>query len=164
MRAYRRLQKAANDRQGAPVTRAAGAFWLGRPPDLPAAAENRILRVGRWQGLESARNESGSLRLKLPLPRSLRRNPPARSMEGRAPIIMVLRRACSAISQLFELDRLVFSVFVDRRSPDLVRSLVFRAAKTELGSKTQVEIARVLQDVDELLGIELRSGTPKPLD
>jgi hypothetical protein len=72
--------------------------------------------------------------------------------------------ACSAISQLFELDRLVFSVFVDRRSPDLVRSLVFGAAKTELGSKTQVEIARILQDVDELLGIELRSGTPKPLD
>jgi hypothetical protein len=71
---------------------------------------------------------------------------------------MVLRRAGPAISQLFEFDRLVFSVFVDRRSPDLVRSLVFGAAKTELGSKAQVEIARVLQDVDERLGIELRSS------
>src|SRR5216683_3722514 len=86
------------------------------------------------------------------------------SIEGRPPTIMALRRACSLISQLFEFDRLVFSVFVDRRSPDLVRSLVFGAAKTELGSKTQVEIARVLQDVDELLGIELRSSALEPLD
>src|SRR3984893_7079209 len=86
------------------------------------------------------------------------------SIEGRPPIIMVLGRACSAISQLFEFDRLVFSVFVDRRSPDFVRRLVFRAAKTEIGAKTQVEIARVLQDVDQLLGIELRSGTLQPLD
>ncbi len=77
---------------------------------------------------------------------------------------MVLRRARSAISPLFEFDRLVFSVFVDSRSPDLVRSLVFGATKTELGSKTQVEIARVLQDVDELLGIELRSSALEPLD
>ena len=61
-------------------------------------------------------------------------------------------------------EGLVLAVIIKRRSPDLVRSLVFGAAKTEIGSKTQVEIARVLQDVDELFGIELRSGTFKPLD
>src|SRR6266576_883939 len=66
--------------------------------------------------------------------------------------------------KLFKFDGLELAVIVKRRSPDLVRSLVFSAAKTEIGSKTQVEIARILQDVDELLGIELRSRTFKPLD
>src|SRR5713101_3764245 len=65
---------------------------------------------------------------------------------------------------LFEFQGLVLAVIVKRRPPDLVRCLVFSAAKTEIGSKTQVEIARVLQDVDKLLGIELRSGTFNPLD
>src|SRR6266850_4874728 len=65
---------------------------------------------------------------------------------------------------LFEFQGLVLAVIVKRRSPDLVRCLVFSATKTEIGSKTQVEIARVLQDVDKLLGIELRSSTFKPLD
>src|SRR6266849_7906909 len=64
----------------------------------------------------------------------------------------------------FKFDGLVLPVFVDRRSPDLVRSLVFGAAETEIGAKTQVESARVLQGVDQLLGIELRSGTLQPLD
>src|SRR5229473_5890737 len=64
----------------------------------------------------------------------------------------------------FKLDGLVLPVFVDRRSPDLVRSLVFGAAETEIGAKTQIEIARVLQGVDQLLGIELRPGTLQPLD
>src|SRR6266851_10370636 len=64
----------------------------------------------------------------------------------------------------FKFDGLVFPVFVNRRSPDLVRSLVFGAAKTETGAKTQVEGARVLQGVDQLLGIELRSDTLQPLD
>ena len=41
---------------------------------------------------------------------------------------------------------------------------MFSAAKTEIGAKAQVEIARVLQHVDELLGIELWSSTFKPLD
>jgi len=52
---------------------------------------------------------------------------------------------------LFELDCLVLSAFIKRRAPYLVRSLVFAAAEVERGSKAQVEIARVLQDVDELL-------------
>ena len=59
---------------------------------------------------------------------------------------------------LFKLDGLVLPVVIKRRSPDLVRCLVFGAAKTEIGSKTQVEIARILEDVDKLLGIELRSS------
>src|SRR3981189_3406108 len=70
----------------------------------------------------------------------------------------------SNIPLLFKFYGLVLPVIIKRRSPNLVRSLVFSAAKTEIGSKTQVEIACVLQDVDELLGIELRSGTFKPLD
>src|SRR5450755_4774531 len=64
----------------------------------------------------------------------------------------------------FKFDGLILPVFVDRRSPDLVRSLVFGAAKTEIGAKTQVEIARVLQGVDQLLGIELGARTLQPLD
>jgi len=62
-------------------------------------------------------------------------------------------------SWLFEFDCLVLPGFIKRRSPDLVRGLVLSAAKTELGSKAEVEIAHVLQDVDELLGIELLSST-----
>src|SRR5882762_9996623 len=73
-----------------------------------------------------------------------------------------LRCALAPIS--FELDCLVLSGFIKRRSPDLVRSLVFGAAKTELGSKAQVEIAHILQDVDEPFGIELWSGTFECLD
>src|ERR1700738_490258 len=64
----------------------------------------------------------------------------------------------------FKFDGLVLPVVVDRRSPDLVRGLVFGAAKPEIGAKTQVESARVLQGVDQLLGIELRSDTLQPLD
>src|ERR1700704_6699483 len=64
----------------------------------------------------------------------------------------------------FKFDRLVLAAFIERRSPDLVRSLVFSAAETELGSKTQIELAGILQDVDELLGIELRSATFECLD
>jgi hypothetical protein len=65
---------------------------------------------------------------------------------------------------LFELDCLVLPAFVKRRAPYLVRSLVFTAAEVERGSKAQVEIAGVLQDVDELLGIELRPSPLKRLD
>src|SRR5450631_2114045 len=63
-----------------------------------------------------------------------------------------------------QFDGLEFPAFIQRRSPDLVRRLVFGAAKTERDSKTQIEIAHVLQDVDELLGIELRSRTLERLD
>src|SRR6267378_858512 len=59
----------------------------------------------------------------------------------------------------FKFDRLVLAAFIERRSPDLVRSLVVSAAETELGSKTPIELAGILQDVVELLGIELRSAT-----
>ena len=41
---------------------------------------------------------------------------------------------------------------------------MFSAAKTERCSKPQVEIAHTFQGVDELFGIELRSGTFKSLD
>lgn len=59
----------------------------------------------------------------------------------------------------FKFDRLIRSGFIKRRSPNLVRSLVFPADKTERGSKSQVKIVGILQDVDELFGIELRSGS-----
>src|SRR3981081_702910 len=65
---------------------------------------------------------------------------------------------------LFKLDRLVPAVVINRPSPYFVRGLVFGAAITESGSKTHVEIAHSLQDVDELLGIELRYSTFKSLD
>src|SRR3981081_2607600 len=65
---------------------------------------------------------------------------------------------------LLELECLVLAGLIKRRSPDLVRGLVFSAAKAELSSKTQIEIAGLLPDVDELLGIELRSDTLKRLD
>src|SRR6266849_8157508 len=64
----------------------------------------------------------------------------------------------------FKFDGLVLAAFIERRSPDLVRSLVFSAAETELGSKTQIELPGILQDADELLGIELRSATLECLD
>src|SRR5882757_8086438 len=67
-------------------------------------------------------------------------------------------------TMLFELDCLVLPAFIKRRAPYLVRSLVFAAAEVERGSKAQVEIARVLQDVDELLGIELRPSPLQRLD
>src|SRR5712671_4693947 len=65
---------------------------------------------------------------------------------------------------LFKFNGLVLSVFINRRSPDLVRSLVFGAAKIKWDSKAQIEIAHVLQDVDELLGIELRPRALERLD
>ena len=72
--------------------------------------------------------------------------------------------AMAQISRLFEFDCLVLPGFIKRRSPNLVRGLVLSTAKTKRGSKAQVEIAHVLQDVDQLLGIELRSSTFKRLD
>src|ERR1700692_3971091 len=44
-----------------------------------------------------------------------------------------------AAKRSFEFDRLVFSGFVERRSPDLVRSLVLAAAETERHAKTKIE-------------------------
>jgi hypothetical protein len=41
------------------------------------------------------------------------------------------RLARAMAPMLFEFDRLVFSGFVKRRSPDFVRSLMFTAAETE---------------------------------
>src|SRR5476649_2820669 len=63
-----------------------------------------------------------------------------------------------------QFDGLEFPAFIQRRSPDLVRSLMFGAAKTKRDSKARIEIAHVLQDVDELLGIELRPGTLERMD
>src|SRR3984893_6975838 len=64
----------------------------------------------------------------------------------------------------FKFNGLVLPVFIDRRSPDLVRSLVFGAAKTKRDSKAHIEIMHVLQDVDEFFGIELRPRALERLD
>jgi MHS family proline/betaine transporter-like MFS transporter len=80
------------------------------------------------------------------------RRPPERSPRSRGRTIS------------FELDRLVLSGFVKRGSPDLVRRLVFAAAKTESGSKTEVHVAGIFQDVDQLLGVELRPDGLQRLD
>src|SRR5437667_8488084 len=71
------------------------------------------------------------------------------------------RTPCLATTEgakLFKLDGLVLSILIKRRTPDLVRSLMFGAAKVERRSKTQIQVAHALQRVDELLGVERRSG------
>src|SRR5260370_38754509 len=67
-------------------------------------------------------------------------------------------RAATALTSatasiLFKFDGLVLAGFIQRRAPDLVRSLVFGAANTELGSKAKVGVRHILQDVAELLGM-----------
>src|SRR5216684_64362 len=69
-----------------------------------------------------------------------------------------------AATRSFKFDRLVFSGFVERRSPDLVRSLVLAAAETERYAKTKIEIAGVLQNIDEPLGVDLRAAAPQRVD
>src|ERR1700676_3791684 len=64
----------------------------------------------------------------------------------------------------FKFDRLVFSGFVERRSPDLVRSLVLAATETERYAKTKIEIVGVLQNVDEPLGVDLRAAALQRVD
>src|SRR6185369_11464893 len=64
----------------------------------------------------------------------------------------------------FEIDRLEAPGFVERRAPDLVRSLVIGAGKGERYPEAEVEIARALQRIDELLGIELRAGALQRVD
>src|SRR6266853_6795323 len=69
-----------------------------------------------------------------------------------------------AAKRSFKFDRLVFSGFVERRSPDLVRSLVLAAAETERYAKTKIEIVGVLQNVDEPLGVDLRAAALQRVD
>src|SRR6266550_8053088 len=78
-----------------------------------------------------------------------RRAPPRR--EGAA------NAESGAPRSLFELKGLVFALVVDGRAPDLVRGLVFGAAVAEGSPETHIEIARVLQRVDQLLSLELRA-------
>jgi hypothetical protein len=68
------------------------------------------------------------------------------------------RPADQAMRSIVEFDRLVLPVFIKRRSPDLVRRLVFGTAKTKRHAKTEIE------QVDQPFSIELRSGTLEPLD
>src|SRR5712664_1094125 len=107
----------------------------------------------RYREIRSVRCSSGNCVIRPPISSTARR------ASRRAPS---LRCALAPVS--FELDCLVLSGFIKRGSPDLVRSLVFGAAKTELRSKAEVEIAHILQDVDEPFGIELWSGTFECLD
>ena len=58
----------------------------------------------------------------------------------------------------FQFDGLPLAAFIQRRSPDLVRRLMFGAAKVKWDSEAQIDIAHVLQDVDELFGVELRAA------
>src|SRR6185369_9456993 len=64
----------------------------------------------------------------------------------------------------FEIDRLEAPGFVERRAPDLVRSLVIGAGKGERYPEAEVEIARALQRIDQLFGIELRAGALECVD
>src|SRR6266853_6663190 len=64
-----------------------------------------------------------------------------------------------AAKRSFKFDRLVFSSFVELRPPDLVRSLVLAAAETERYAKTKIEIAGVLQNIDQPLGVGRRIAT-----
>src|SRR6516165_1866498 len=68
------------------------------------------------------------------------------------------------LRDLFELERPVPAVFVDRRSPDLVRRLVFGTAEIEGSAETQIEIVRILENVDQVFGIELRACPFECLD
>jgi len=61
-------------------------------------------------------------------------------------------------SVLLELEGLVLALVVDGRAPDLVRGLVLGAAVAEGSPETQVEIARVLERIDQLFSVELRAG------
>src|SRR5882724_5482423 len=54
---------------------------------------------------------------------------------------------------LFELEGLVLALVVDGRAPDLVRGLVLGAAVAEGCPEAQVEIARVLERIDQLFSI-----------
>src|SRR4051812_21304148 len=65
---------------------------------------------------------------------------------------------------LFQLDRLVAAVVVDRRSPYFVRRLVFCAAKIEGSSEAKIDVAHTLEIIDQLLGIDLRAGPFQGLD
>src|SRR5436853_5276439 len=65
---------------------------------------------------------------------------------------------------LFKLESLVAPAIVDRGSPYLVRRLVFGAAETEGRAKPEIEVARILENVDQLFGIELRTGPLQGLD
>src|SRR6266853_3920575 len=66
-----------------------------------------------------------------------------------------------AAKRSFKFDRLVFSSFVELGPPDLVRSLVLAAAETERYAKTKIEIAGVLQNIDQPLGVRLSITTHK---
>src|SRR5271168_2759822 len=68
------------------------------------------------------------------------------------------------LGRLFQLESLVMPVVVDRRSPDLVRRLMFGAAEAKRSAEAEIEIARILQNVDQLFGIELRAGPFQGLD
>ena len=64
----------------------------------------------------------------------------------------------------FEFDRLVFSAFVERRSPDLVRGLVLATAEAHRRAETEIEAAGVLEDVDQPLAVDLRPAAPEAVD
>src|SRR5262245_37988593 len=64
----------------------------------------------------------------------------------------------------FKLKRPIPPVFVNRRSPDLVRRLVFDAAEIERSAETQIEIVRILENVDQAFSIELRARSFECVD
>src|SRR6478752_430095 len=65
---------------------------------------------------------------------------------------------------LLQFQRGVLAVFVDRRAPDLVRGLVLGAAECQRRAEAETHVAHGLEIVDQLLGVELRTGLPQCLD
>src|SRR5258708_27757231 len=68
----------------------------------------------------------------------------ALSCAAPAPIV-----GTGAAKRSFKFDRLVFSGFVELRSPDLVRSLVLAAADTERYATTKIANSRLLHNLDQ---------------
>src|SRR6266567_8204234 len=123
-------------------------------------------------GLEGVLFIGGHPRLDAWLTRALR-SWPSRTPEGHGTPIPsqeeATRFALAAFRApmapiLLEFDGLVLAILIQRCSPDLVRRLMFGAAETERCSKTQIQIAHALQRIDQLFGVELRSGTRHRLD
>src|SRR6185503_16209642 len=65
---------------------------------------------------------------------------------------------------LLQVDLLIAAVLVDLGAPDAVRGLMLVATEVDRGAKPEVEPAQALEAVDQLLGVEPRTGALESLD
>src|SRR5262249_52389905 len=128
-RATRSMSNSKPAASGKPIAAGSPPISTGRPPDRAAMAEASVEAQHRPFG-----NSRSARQLK---PMGSDGTPAKRS---------------------FEIEWLIFPRFVERRSPDLVRSLVLAAAEADRDAKTKIEIAGVLQNIDEPLGVDLRAA------